>query len=157
MKKRKIVRICVVLTLVFRSLPHDACAEGAEAGSTVGRIVPSHADAAIIFAKYSGLFDRYIQDDAELDVCVSFLNKYGIYFGLLEVVDGVEFTLRDCARVMGQMNLLFSGEAEYQGGKVRLPSGMDSWVEFCILNDVKYIDGYKNLCDTTRILQALSE
>lgn len=118
--------------------------------------VPSHADAAVIFARYCGLFDRYVPDDASLNECVSFLNKTGIYFGLLEVVNGTTFTLQDCARVMGQMNLVFSGEAEYVAGKVKLPLGVESWEDFCILNDVKYIQGYENLVTTLDMLHKLS-
>lgn len=119
--------------------------------------VPSHADAAIIFAKYSGLFDRYVSDKTSLDECVAFLNKTGIYFGLLEVLNKTEFTLHDCARVMGQMNLVFSGEAEYSSGKVRLPEGIESWEGFCILNDVKYVQGYQNLCATMALLYGFSD
>jgi hypothetical protein len=117
---------------------------------------PSHADAALIFAKYSGLFERYVPETATLSECVSFLNRTGIYFGLMEVVNGSDFTLRDCARVMGQMNLVFSGEAEYAAGKVRLPAGVDSWEDFCMLNDVRYVQGYENLVSTLVMLRDLS-
>ena len=157
MGKQKVLSLCFAIGLIFAFISQDACADEPKTVSARGIVIPTHADAAIIFAKYSGLFDRYVQDNATLDECVSFLNGAGVYFGLFEIVNGAEFTLQDCARVMGQMNLLFSGEAERQSGKVRLPKGMDSWVEFCILNDVKYIDGYKNLCATTRILHGLSE
>lgn len=118
--------------------------------------IPSHADAAVIFAKYSGLFERYVSENASLNDCVSFLNKSGVYFGLLEVVNGTDFTLRDCARVMGQISLLFSGEAEYLAGKIKLPAGIESWEEFCILNDVKYVEGYRNLVSTLVLLRDLS-
>ena len=118
--------------------------------------VPSHADAAVIFAKYSGLFDRYVAEHATLNECVSFLNDTGIYFGLLEVVNGSDFTHGDCARVMGQISLVFSGEAEYEAGKIKLPAGVDSWEHFCILNDVKYIEGYRNLVSTLVVLRDLS-
>lgn len=157
MGKQKVLSLCFAMGLILALSSHDACADKPGTASRLGQVIPKHADAAIIFAKYSGLFDRYVQDDATLDECVAFLNGAGVYFGLLEIVNGAEFTLQDCARVMGQMNLLFSGEAEREGGKVRLPKGIDSWVEFCILNDVKYIDGYKNLCATTRILHDLTE
>jgi len=119
-------------------------------------VVPSHADAAVIFAKYSGLFDRYVPEDATLNECVAFLNGTGIYFGLLEIVNESDFTLQDCARVMGQMNLVFAGEAEYVAGKVKLPEGIDSWEEFCILNDVRYVEGYGKLGSTLVILLDLS-
>ena len=35
----------------------------------------THADAAVILAKYSGFFDRYVDEDADLSECVAFLNK----------------------------------------------------------------------------------
>ncbi len=107
--------------------------------------VPTHADAAVFLAKYSGLFDRYVSQDATLNDCVSFLNQTGIYFGLLEIVNHSDFTPKDCARVMGQINLVFSGDADYVAGKVKLPSGIDSWESFCILNDIQYVQGYENL------------
>lgn len=105
--------------------------------------VPTHADAALILAKYSGLFDRYVQKEATLSECVTFLNNTGIYFGLLEVANGKEFTIADCARTMGQIELVLSGEAEYLSGKVKLPKGVDSWVDFCIMNGVHYVEGYQ--------------
>ena len=105
--------------------------------------VPTHADAAIIIAKHSGLFNRYVSSDASLNECVSFLNKTGVYFGLMEVVNGQEFTLKDCARVMGQVELVLSGEAEFIAGKVKLPKGIDSWEDFCIMNGVEYVNGYR--------------
>ncbi len=118
---------------------------------------PTHADAAIILSKFSGLFDRYIPEDATLNDCVAFLNKAGIYFGLMEVLNGSEFTVHDSARVMGQMNLLFAGEARFLAGKVRLPSGIASWEDFCMLNDVKYVEGYENLRATARVLHDLAQ
>jgi hypothetical protein len=115
---------------------------GAEGKSGKQR-VPTHADAAVILAKFSGLFDRYVSEEATLTDCVAFLNKTGIYFGLMEVVNGKDFTVRDCARVMGQIELVFSGEAEYVAGKVKLPKDIDSWEDFCIMNGVKFVDGYR--------------
>ena len=103
----------------------------------------THADAAVIIAKYSGLFDRYVPADADLNYCVSFLNEYGIYFGLMEVVNGKEFMISDCARAMGQAELVLSGEAEYVLGKVRLPKDVASWEDFCIMQGVQYREGYQ--------------
>jgi hypothetical protein len=107
------------------------------------RIAPTHADAAFIITKYSGLFNRYGPQDASLNDSVAFLNKHGVYFGLLEVVNGTEFTRKDCARVMGQISLVFSGDAEYFGGKVKLPKDVDSWEVFCIMQDIKYVEAYE--------------
>jgi len=112
-------------------------------GSQNNQVVPTHADAAVILAKYSGLFDRYVAQDADLSDCVSFLNKHGIYFGLMEVVNGKAFTIKDCARVMGQIDLVLSGEAEYATGKVILPKGVASWGDLCIMNGVMYKEGYE--------------
>ena len=105
--------------------------------------VLTHADAAVILAKYSGYFDRYVDKDADLHACIRFLNKSGIYFGLMEVVNGSEFTAEDCARAMGQIDLVLSGEAEYVHGKVKLPKGIETWSEFCTINAVKYREGHK--------------
>jgi hypothetical protein len=105
--------------------------------------VLTHADAAVILAKYSGYFDRYVGKDADLDECVGFLNKTGIYFGLLEVVNGSEFTVEDCARAMGQIDLLLGGEAEFSMGKVKLPKGIVSWSDFCTMHGVGYVEGHR--------------
>ncbi|HSR88171.1 MAG TPA: hypothetical protein VLL07_04405 [Pontiella sp.] len=114
------------------------------------RIIPTHADAAYIIFKYSGLFDRYGTQDANIDDCVAFLNDHGVYFGLLEVVSGSEFTLKDCARVMGQISLVFSGDAEYLGGKVILPKDVASWEAFCIMNEVEYVQAYEAVRNAVR-------
>lgn len=105
--------------------------------------VVTHADAAIILAKYSGFFDRYVDKDADLEECAAFLNKTGIYFGLLEVVNGSEFTVDDCARAMGQIDLVLSGEAEFSIGKVKLPKGIVSWSDFCTMHGVGYAEGHR--------------
>jgi hypothetical protein len=113
-----------------------------------GTLLPTHADAAVIFAKHTGFFDRYVDSDAALTECVTFLNETGIYFGLMEIVNGKEFTVKDCARVMGQIELVLAGEAEYVAGKVKLPKGIDSWVDFCIMNGVEYVEGYQTIVQT---------
>jgi hypothetical protein len=116
-------------------------AAGADDGED--RTALTHADAAIILAKYSGYFDRYVAKDAGLNECVSFLNKTGVYFGLLQVLNGSEFTEEDCARAMGQIDLILSGHAEFSMGKVMLPKGIVSWKEFCIMHGVGYAEGYR--------------
>jgi len=105
--------------------------------------VLTHADAAVILAKYSGFFQRYVGEDADLNECVAFLNKTGIYFGLLEIINGSDFTVEDCARAMGQINLVLSGEAGFFLGKVKLPKGVESWGEFCTMHGVEYVEGYR--------------
>jgi len=73
-----------------------------------------------------------------------------VYFGLLEVLSGKEFTLKDCARVMGQIRLVFSGEAEYVGGKVKLPKDIDSWETFCIMNEIRFVEAYEAIRTAVR-------
>jgi len=125
--------------------------DGRDRGSVL-----THADAAIILTKYSGFFDRYVDEDADLNECVAFLNQTGIYFGLMEVVNESEFTVKNCARAMGQIDLVLSGDAVFSIGKVKLPKGIDSWDEFCIMNGVKYVEGYRamleilNMADTRK-------
>ena len=114
--------------------------------------VLTHADAAVILAKYSGFFDRYVTADASLNDCVGFLNKTGIYFGLMEVLDRKEFTRHDFARVMGQMALVFDGEAEYDGGKVKLPNGIASWEAFCTMNEINFIEGYQSMLEKFQMM-----
>ncbi|QBG47553.1 hypothetical protein EGM51_09165 [Verrucomicrobia bacterium S94] len=149
MKKNGIVLMVVMIGFVFAS------SSSASKMSASDSQVPTHADAAMVFGKYFGLFERYVDKNASLSDCVSFFNDQGVYFGLMEVVNGTEFTLKDCARVMGQIELLFSGEAEYFMGKVKLPKGIASWEEFCIINRVDYREGYAALVDTLKILSRL--
>lgn len=141
------IGICLAIAL----LACGGMARGQQAESGQERVL-THADAAFILARYSGLFDRYLSQDAGLNECVAFLNKHGIYFGLLEVVNGAEFTQKDCARAMGQIELVFSGEAEFFHGKVKLPKDVESWEEFCILNDVKYLEGYQSMQELMRVV-----
>lgn len=123
----------------------------------IRRPVPTHADAAVIFAKHSKLFDRYVSQDATLNECVAFMNKQGVFFGLMEVVNGAKFTLEDCARVMGQIELVFTGEADFVAGKVRLPKGIDSWNEFCILEGIEYERGYESVVEALNYAMKLSQ
>ena len=104
--------------------------------------------------KYSGFFDRYVDEDADLNECVAFLNTTGIYFGLMEVVNGTEFTAEDCARAMGQIDLVLSGDAEFSMGKVKLPKGIDSWNEFCIMNGIKYVEGHRVMLEILNVADA---
>jgi hypothetical protein len=145
-------QILGVLVVAVGLIPVCALSEG----NAEQKIVPTHADAAVILAKHSGLFDRYVSRTATLNDCVSFLNERGIYFGLMEVVNNSEFTIKDCARVMGQIELIFSGEAEYQMGKVLLPKDIASWEEFCTIEEVDYTQGYEELARTVWFATQLS-
>lgn len=103
----------------------------------------THVDAAVILAKYSGYFDRYVDQDADVDTCVAFLNGIGVYFGLMEVINASEFTLEDCARAMGQIDLILTGEAQFSLGKVKLPKEIESWTDFCTMHGVGYVEGHR--------------
>jgi len=113
----------------------------------------TYADAAIIFAKYSGQFDRYISPDASLSECVKFLNNIGISFNLKSILNREEFTLKDCARVMGQIFLLFRGDAEFDFGKVSLPEEAGSWEDYCLLYDIKYREVYDAMIEKAEKLK----
>jgi hypothetical protein len=140
------LRACILSIVVFGVTLSLSAGPDEMASDT--QVVPTHADAAFIITKYSGLFDRYGMQDASIKECVSFLNDHGVYFGLLEVVSGTEFTRKDCARVMGQIRLVFSGDAEYMGGKVKLQKDVDSWESFCIMGDIKFVEAYEVIVDT---------
>ncbi len=111
----------------------------------------THADAAVLLAKYSGFFDRYVAEDADLNECVAFLNKAGVYFGLMEVVNGSVFSKKDCAKAMGQIELILNGEAEYFSGKVKLPKGLESWSDYCTMNGVDYVSAYRTMLEMLRV------
>ncbi|MBN2704234.1 MAG: hypothetical protein JXR23_08485 [Pontiellaceae bacterium] len=110
--------------------------------------VLTHKYAAVVFAKRAGIFDEYVDSDATLSDCVSFMNEQGILFSLSDVVSQKKFTSKDCARVMGQMSLIFLGEAKREFGSVgmiMLPDNIDSWEQYCIINGVEYKEMYKKL------------
>jgi hypothetical protein len=137
----------VCIASVFLAVLH-----GAFASEPTGQnVLLTHADAAVFIAKHSGLFDRYVSADADLNECVAFLNKAGVYFNLMQIVNNSEFTSADCARVMGQVELVFRGDAEFVLGKVKLPKDIDSWEKFCILNDIKHIEAYEAMLAARRL------
>ena len=148
------LRVCILSMVVFWAAL--SLSAGPDEMASDREAVPTHADAAFIITKYSGLFDQYGLQDASLNECVAFLNDHGVYFGLLEVVSGREFTRTDCARVMGQIRLVFSGDAEYLGGKVKLPKGVDSWDVFCIMEDIKFIEAYGAIQNAVRRADEIS-
>ena len=145
--KRLVISALALCAMIFAAGAWAAGKQGPEGA----KLTLTHADAAVILAKYSGLFDRYVDADAGLTECVSFLNKTGVYFGLMEVVNGSEFGLKDAARVFGQIDLVLNGEAEYAGGKVKLPKGIESWEEYCTMNNVEYIQAHRAMLE---VLQA---
>jgi hypothetical protein len=102
---------------------------------------------AVILVKRSGLFDRYVPVKADDKWCVEFLNKLGIQLYLKKDSIKKEFTKKDMARVLGQIELLLSGKASYLDGRIQLPSLNKSWEEFCAINQITYRDIYKGMCD----------
>lgn len=93
------------------------------------------ADLAVFAAK--GYFKNYVKHDASLEECVIFLNKKGVEFSFFSLVDSSQVVSQeDVARVVGQSVLVFSGDAEYVDGVIKKPLGMETWVDYCLLNDI---------------------
>ena len=96
---------------------------------------PTFADLAVLVAK--GYFKKDVSQDASLQQCVIFLNRHGITFSLFDLVDPHKtVTKEDVARVVGQSNLLFSGEANVVNGSIKKPLEGKTWVDYCLLNDI---------------------
>jgi hypothetical protein len=96
---------------------------------------PTFGDLAVLVAK--GYFRNYVKQDASLEQCVVFLNRNGISFSLFDLIDPDKTVLKeDVARVVGQSMLLFSGEAEVVNGCIKKPLGVETWVDYCLLNDI---------------------
>ena len=95
----------------------------------------SFPDLAVLLAK--GWFARYVPQEASLTDCVGFLNRQGISFSLFDLMDpDAKVTFEDFARAVGQSTLLFSGEATIENGFIKKPLGADTWVDYCLLNDI---------------------
>lgn len=104
---------------------------------TAGATEGTFADLAVFLAK--GYFGRHVSPDASLGQCVDFLNRNGVYFSFFELMDsGRIVTKEDVARVVGQVELLLSGEAEIAGGRIKKPVEAQTWVDYCLLNDVDF-------------------
>ena len=96
---------------------------------------PTFGDLAVILAK--GHFRSYVGQNASMEECVAFLNGKGVSFSLFDLIDPDKaVTKEDCARVVGQSILLFSGEADVVNGCVKKPLGAKTWVDYCLLNDI---------------------
>jgi hypothetical protein len=92
-------------------------------------------DMAVLLAK--GYFRNHVKQDASVEQCAAFLNGKGIYFSLFDLIDPDKTaTKEDCARVVGQSVLLFSGEADIAGGSIKKPAESETWVDYCLLNDI---------------------
>ena len=92
-------------------------------------------DMAVLLAK--GYFGNYVKQDASVEQCAAFLNSKAVCFSLFDLIDPDKaVTKEDCARVVGQSTLLFSGEADIVGGCIKKPAEAETWVDYCLLNDV---------------------
>lgn len=85
-----------------------------------------------------GWFGDYVAPDASLADCTAFLNRQGICFSPFDLLDPNRTVQKeDFARVVGQARLLFEGSAELdENGCIKKPLEADSWVDFCVLNDI---------------------
>ncbi|MBI9020119.1 MAG: hypothetical protein JEZ10_02540 [Verrucomicrobia bacterium] len=96
---------------------------------------PTFADLSVLLAK--GYFKNHVPAAASLEECAAFLNDHGVCFSLFDLMDSAAVvTPEDFARVVGQSTLIFLGEATVEGGCVKKPLGVDTWVDYCLLNDV---------------------
>lgn len=124
-------RIASLFLLLFFSLYGQACAA-------------THGDLAVFAAK--GYFRDYVPSEATLAQCVAFLNGKGICFSLLDILSTDKAVNKeDLARVAGQSVLLFSGEAEVVSGGIKKPLEAETWVDYCLLNDIDFVsvwDGF---------------
>jgi len=96
---------------------------------------PTFADLSVLLAK--GYFKNHVPADATLEQCAAFLNSRGVCFSLFDLMDSkAVVTKEDFARVVGQSTLLFLGEADVVNGSIKKPLGIETWVDYCLLNDV---------------------
>ncbi len=96
---------------------------------------PTFGDLAVTIAKR--YFMGYVGKDASLEECASFLNSKGVCFSIFDLMDtNVSVTREDFARAVGQSKLLFLGEAEAVKGCINKPAEIETWVDYCLLNDV---------------------
>ena len=99
---------------------------------------PTFADLAVFLAK--GSFKSYVSADATLEQCAAFLNNQGVCFSLFDLMDSkAVVTKEDFARVIGQSTLLFLGEADVVNGGIKKPLCSETWVDYCLLNDINLI------------------
>jgi hypothetical protein len=145
-----------VYRLIAVAMMWLALSSGLAAEERSDELVLTHADAAVLIGA-GGLFRRELAYNASVSECVAVLNRHGIYFGLLEVLNGSEFTKSDCARVMGQIDLILSGEAVVEYGRVKLPKFVASWEELCMINDVNYAGSYSNMLKLVRLAESFGE
>ena len=96
---------------------------------------PTFADLSVLLAK--GYFKNHVPADATMEQCAAFLNSKGVCFSLFDLMDSkAAVKQEDFARVVGQSTLLFLGEADVINGCIKKPLGIETWVDYCLLNDV---------------------
>ena len=117
------VRIFRAILLVMILLPFFTMAQ------------PTFADLSVLLAK--GYFKSHVPAEASLEECVAFLNHQGVYISIFDLMDqSVVVTKEDFARMVSQSTLLFLGEAEIENDRIKRPHGIDTWIDYCQLNDV---------------------
>ena len=98
---------------------------------------PTFADLAVLLAK--GYFKSHVPSDATPEQCATFLNSKGVYFSLFDLMDSQAIvTKEDFAKVVGQSTLLFLGEAVVVNGGIEKPLRIETWVDYCLLNDIDF-------------------
>lgn len=108
----------------------------------------THGDLAVFVAK--GYFRNHIPQDASLAQCVSFLNSKGVCFSLFDVLSADKaVTKEDFARAAGQSVLLFAGEAEVVNGCIKKPLEAETWVDYCLLNDIDFVSVWDGFVQVT--------
>jgi hypothetical protein len=101
----------------------------------VTKAQPTFADLSVWGAK--GYFKNGVSANATLEQCTAFLNNQGVCFSLFDLMDSKAMvTQEDFARVVGQAPLLFLGEAAVEKGCIKKPEEIETWVDYCLLNDV---------------------
>lgn len=117
---------------------------------TASAVAPNFADMAVVVAK--GYFAKEISSTASLSECFQFLNKHGIEFSMFDLLDPSAAVGReDFARVIGQSTLLFLGEEQVVNGAIELPPDIESWLDYCALNDVNIEVLWGRLVERVRV------
>lgn len=104
------------------------------------------------YVKYSGLFDRHVEEHYSVLDCVHFLNSNGIKVDWISLYQNKPFDLKSMARISGQTFLMLSGEKKSDSGFYELPENFNSWPEFCLIHDLDYIKTFNNLLEISNNL-----
>jgi len=122
--------------------------ESKKAGEKKEKRVLTYKDVAPVLVKQSGYFKRYVPANADDKWCIDFLGKLGVQLYLEKDLAKNEFTKKDMARVLGQIELRLNGEAVYSNGMIQRPKDVASWEEFCRMNAIEYKHTYITLRET---------